>query len=43
MNPLVIEDLQGSFYFLFLGLFISTMVYFFLMVKAIINRKIKPL
>ena len=40
VKALVMEDLQGSFYFLFLGLFISTMVYIILVIKAIItNRK----
>ena len=40
VSALVMEDLQGSFYFLFLGLSISTMVYITLVIKAIItNRK----
>jgi hypothetical protein len=34
VKALVMEDLQGSFYFLFLGLFISTMVYIILVIKA---------
>ena len=40
VKALVMEDLQGSFYFLFLGLSISTMVYIILVIKAkITNRK----
>ena len=40
VKALVMEDLHGSFYFLFLGLFISTMVYIILVIKAkITNRK----
>ena len=39
VNALVMEDLQGSFYFLILGLTISTMVYIFLVVKAILTRR----
>ena len=40
VKALVMEDLQGSFYFLFLGLSISTMVYIILVIKAkISNRK----
>ena len=39
VTPLVMEDLQGSFYFLFMGLFISTIVYLVLVLKAILTKK----